>query len=223
MDGRNASRWYAFDGGECTASVVRLPCDLRAVCPLALNRRAEHTGESTTLRPTFDLRIARFAQRGHSWPRGWMSRLGACAQEAGRFDIRPGLSESQSAARTPAAPSFNPRRRSRSRAAFPDTDVQTWKDVGRTHTKTVVVVSVVRVVPVAVGATHVVCVVVERAAAQHARLIGRALHDEPCGSDMTFSEVLSHPPSKRPISATIPDAWRYCADVIHCQRWHRRR
>lgn len=163
------------------------------------------------------------ARRRHDDPARWVSRLGACAQEAGQFDIRPGLSETQSAARTLAAPSFNPRRRSRSRAAFPDTDAQTWKDVERTHSKTIVVVSVVRVVPVAVGATHVVGVVVERAAAQHARFIGRALHDEPCGSDMTFSAVLSHPPSKRPISATMLDAWRYCAGVIHCQRWHKRR
>ena len=56
------------------------------------------------------------------------------------------------------------------------------KDVGHNpNPKTVVVVPVVRIVPVAVGTAGVFAIIVERAAPQHARVFGQAPHIG-CGS-----------------------------------------
>jgi len=47
------------------------------------------------------------------------------------------------------------------------------KDVGNSHTKTVVPVDVVGVVPVTVGTTSIPAIIVERTTAQHAFLMDR--------------------------------------------------
>ncbi|GAB4502594.1 MAG: hypothetical protein Fur0035_21480 [Anaerolineales bacterium] len=77
--------------------------------------------------------------------------------------------------------------------------------MSNTKTKTVVVVTVVWIVPVAVSGAHVLTVIVERAAAQNTVAFGQTLHNGSDDPDVT--EDLVHPPSKRPISATISAAW----------------
>ena len=77
------------------------------------------------------------------------------------------------------------------------------------HAKTVVVVVFGRPVPVAVGATHVVIVVVPRAAAHHARDLSICPVRYPCdaGCDGANATVFSQPPSRRPTSRIIALAW----------------
>ncbi len=92
------------------------------------------------------------------------------------------------------------------------------------QTKPDVPVEVVRVVPVADRAADVPCIVVERPASQHPVVGGPAPAQRATeGCPYVPVVCLIHPPNSRPISVTIPAAWRYWPGVSQFQRAARRR
>lgn len=90
--------------------------------------------------------------------------------------------------------------------------------VGAHYPHPQVVVTVVRDVPVPVGAAEVSMVVVPRPAAHHPQ---RA-QPVPTAAGR-WSRDLRQPPNSRPISVTISATWRYCPGPSSSNSWHRRR
>jgi hypothetical protein len=139
------------------------------------------------------------------------------SQTAGRFSIR--LASFKDSARTLSAPSPKSLGGAVHHcAAFP----ASARVVRRTHPKTDVVVTVVRIVVVAIRTAGVPMIVVEGAAAENASFFGQALHANRLHGDSGVTD-LSQPPSRRPSSTTISEACLYWPGLIHPQRSHNRR
>ena len=92
-----------------------------------------------------------------------------------------------------------------------------WEVVDRHHPQPDVVVTVARLVPVAVGAANVPRFIIERATAQHAAPLSARPHTKGNHGSCPYVPIvcLIQPPNIRPISATIAAAWRYCSGDIH--------